>query len=162
MDTKIISLERLYEVTKSAKAEGKVIVSTSGCFDILHAGHVDYLEKAKEYGDILVVFLNSDESVRKLKGPERPIVNEDNRAIVLAGLGCVDYVSIFSDTDPCNQIQTIKPQLWVKGADYQGKTIPEKKVIDSYGGQIQYVRLKEGCSSTGIIEKIKHDLEMRK
>ena len=162
MDTKIISLERLYEVTKSAKAEGKVIVSTSGCFDILHAGHVDYLEKAKEYGDILVVLLNSDESVRKLKGPERPIVNEDNRAIVLAGLGCVDYVSIFSDTDPCNQIQTIKPQLWVKGADYQGKTIPEKKVIDSYGGQIQYVRFKEGCSSTGIIEKIKHDLEMRK
>ena len=156
MKSKIIDIDELSAKTEQSKKEGKRIVATGGCFDILHAGHVEYLEWAKKQGDILVVFLNSDESVKRLKGPERPIVNEENRATVLAGLEAVDHVCIFSDDDPCNVIRSIKPDIWVKGADYKDKLIPELTVLDSYGGRIEYADFKAGCSSTGIIDKIKY------
>lgn len=158
MKAKIVDLEKLSAKTEQLKREGKRIVATGGCFDLIHAGHVEYLEKAKEFGDVLVVFLNSDESVQSLKGPGRPIVDEENRAIVIAGLEAVDYVCIFSEADPCKVIAVVKPDVWVKGADYKGKAIPEQAVIDSYGGRIEYADFKAGCSSTAIIEKIKSDL----
>lgn len=155
MKNKIVDIERLVTTISDMKREGKKIVATGGCFDILHAGHVQYLEKSKEYGDILVLFLNSDKSIKQIKGNERPIVSEQERAEVVAGLGCVDYVCLFSETNPCRVIKEIQPDFWVKGADYEGKDIPEKKIIESYGGEIKYIRFKDGCSSTNIIEKIK-------
>lgn len=158
MKAKIVSLNELSEKIEQLKKEGKRIVATGGCFDLVHAGHVEYLEKAKEFGDVLVVFLNSDESVRMIKGAGRPIVSEENRAIVIAGFEAVDYVCIFSEFDPCKVIAAVKPDVWVKGADYKGKAIPEQAVIDFYGGRIEYADFKVGCSSTGIIEKIKNDL----
>ena len=155
MKNKIVKLDVLIKSIISKREEGKVIVATSGCFDILHAGHVQYLEKARECGDVFVLFLNSDKSVRQLKGPERPIVPEEQRAEVVAGLGCIDYVCIFNEMTPSEIIEKVKPDIWVKGADYQGVDIPEKKIIDTYGGIIRYIDFKEGCSSTNIIERIR-------
>ena len=155
MKDKIVSLDVLKKAISEQKKYNKRIVATSGCFDIIHAGHVEYLEAAKQYGDVMVVFLNSDRSVRELKGYNRPIVTENERAEVVAALGCIDYVCIFDESDPCRVIAEVTPDIWVKGADYEGKVIPEHGVIDSYGGKIVYADFKCGCTSTSIIEKIK-------
>lgn len=154
MKNKIICLEELTEHVKAEKAKGKRIVSTSGCFDILHAGHVTYLEEARQKGDVLIVLLNSDSSVYKLKGAARPIVPEDERAIVLAGLACVDYVCIFSEQTPCGIIEQIQPDIVVKGGDYQGTWIPEMDSVAAYGGSVVYASIVDGCSTTNIIKKI--------
>lgn len=154
MKSKIVSLDELKSITDNLKSKGKVVVATGGCFDILHAGHVQYLEQAKTYGDVLVLFMNSDSSVRRLKGPKRPIVSEEERAVVAAGLGCIDYVCLFNEDTPENVISEIKPDVWAKGADYEGKDIPEAKIINGYGGKIAYISFVEGCSSTNIVEKI--------
>lgn len=156
MKEKIVDLDTLIQRTAEAKAQGKKIVSTSGCFDLLHAGHVTYLEDAKRKGNILVVLLNSDISVQKLKGPERPIMPEEARAIVIAGLECVDYVCLFSQPTPCEIIARFKPDVVIKGGDYYRKHIPEMDTVAEYGGTVEYVSLVEGCSSTNIIEKIKN------
>ena len=155
MKEKIISIEKLTELSFKFKAEGKKIGATSGCFDILHAGHVTYLEEAKTKVDLLVVMLNSDSSVKTLKGEERPIVPAKERAAVVAGLGCVDYVCIFPELTPCSFYEQFKPDLIIKGGDYKGKHIPEKDIVKTYGGKVEYVSLVAGCSSTNIIEKIK-------
>lgn len=155
MRSKILNLSQITEISKHKKLEGKTIVATSGCFDILHAGHVTYLEETKKYGDILIVLLNSDSSVRKLKGPDRPIVSEDERATVIAGLGCVDYVCLFEEVTPCQAIECFRPDIWIKGGDYEGKHIPEMDIMSAYGGRVEYVCMIDGCSSTNIIEKIK-------
>jgi len=154
MKSKIVSLDELKSITDNLKSEDKVVVATGGCFDILHAGHVQYLEQAKAYGDILVLFMNSDSSVRRLKGPKRPIVTEEERAIVAAGLGCIDYVCLFNEDTPERVISEIEPDIWAKGADYEGKDISEAKIINGYGGKIAYISFVEGCSSTNIVEKI--------
>lgn len=155
MHNKIVELGKLKEIIIELKHQGKRIISTSGCFDILHAGHVTYLEEAKAKGDILIIFLNSDNSVRKIKGDERPIVPQEERAIVIAGLGCVDYVCIFDEETPCGVIEKVQPDVVIKGGDYRGKHIPEMDVVTNYGGKVEYVSLVEGRSSTNIIEKIK-------
>lgn len=155
MKNKIVSLDELQKQLAACKKDGKKIVSTSGCFDILHAGHVTYLEEAKAAGDILVVMLNSDTSVRGLKGEERPIVPQEERSVVIAGLGCVDYVVLFDDRTPCGLIDLLQPDVVIKGGDYEGKHIPEMDSVSRYGGAVQYVSIVEGCSSTNIIEKIK-------
>lgn len=154
MKDKIVTLEELKEHIDVEKRQGKHIVSTSGCFDILHAGHVTYLEEAKARGDILVVLLNSDSSVRGLKGDSRPIVPEEERAIVIAGLESVDYVCIFSEKTPCDVIARIQPDVVVKGGDYDGKWIPEMDSVAVYGGRVEYVNLVDGCSTTNIVKKI--------
>jgi len=154
MKSKIICLDELKSITTDLKSEGKVVVATGGCFDILHAGHVQYLEQAKTFGDVLILFMNSDSSVRRLKGAKRPIVSEEERAIVAAGLGCIDYVCLFDENTPEKVISEIKPDIWAKGADYEGKDIPESKIINGYGGRIAYISFVEGCSSTNIVEKI--------
>ena len=121
-----------------------------------HAGHVTYLEEARNKGDVLVVLLNSDSSVRKLKGETRPIVPQEERAIVLAGLACVDYICIFSEKTPCSIIDVIQPDIVVKGGDYDGKWIPEMDSVALYGGRVEYVSLVNGCSTTNIVKKIEN------
>lgn len=152
---KIISVEEMKNISRSYKERGIKIISTSGCFDILHAGHVTYLEEAKKFGDKLLIMLNSDLSVRNLKGEERPIVTEKERAIVIAGLEAVDYVVLFDDLTPCRLIEEIEPDIVIKGGDYEGVHIPEMDVVSKYGGIVKYVSMVKGCSSTNIIEKIK-------
>lgn len=156
MKNKIVTLEELKACIKKEKQKGRHIVSTSGCFDILHAGHVIYLEEARNKGDVLVVLLNSDSSVRKLKGETRPIVQQEERAIVLAGLACVDYICIFSEKTPCSIIDVIQPEIVVKGGDYDGKWIPEMDSAAAYGGRVEYVSLVNGCSTTNIVKKIEN------
>ena len=154
MRSKIVNAEELREKVKELKQQGKKVVATSGCFDIIHAGHVTYLEEAAAKGDIFVLFLNSDSSVKGLKGDFRPIVPENERAIVVAGLGCVDYVCLFSESTPCAMIDKIQPDSFIKGGDYEGKWIPEMDSVAKYGGKVEYVSMVDGCSTTNIIEKI--------
>jgi len=134
---------------------GQKIVFTNGCFDILHAGHVTYLEAAKAQGDVLVLGLNTDESVRRLKGPERPINNELDRAKVVGALQAVDYVVLFGEQTAEAVIAEVKPDVYVKGGDYTLDTLPEAKIVQSYGGKVAFIDMVEGRSTTNIINKIK-------
>lgn len=161
MRKKIITLDELEQEIQTARRQGQTVVFTSGCFDVLHAGHVTYLAEAKAKGDILVVLLNSDSSVRALKGSSRPIVPEHERAVVIAGLESVDYVCIFSDRTPCSIIDRIQPDIVVKGGDYAGIQIPEMEHTAAYGGRVDYVSMIDGCSTTNIIEKIKRTMEAK-
>jgi len=134
---------------------GQKVVFTNGCFDILHAGHVTYLEAAKAQGDVLVLGLNTDASVRRLKGPERPINNELDRAKVVAALKSVDYVVFFGEQTAEAVIAEVKPDIYVKGGDYTLDTLPEAKIVQSYGGKVAFIDMVEGRSTTNIINKIK-------
>ena len=135
------------------RRQGKKIVFTNGCFDILHAGHVRYLTAAKSFGDILIVGLNTDASVKKLKGDNRPVNNELDRAEVLLGLKAVDDVVFFGEQTAENLIAEIKPDIYVKGGDYTLETLPEAKIVQSYGGKVEFVQLVAGRSTTNIIKK---------
>ena len=132
----------------------KKIVFTNGCFDIIHAGHVRYLTAAKNFGDVLIVGLNDDESVRRLKGASRPINSQDDRAEVLLGLKAVDHVIFFGEQTAENLIAEVKPDVYVKGGDYTLDTLPEAKIVQSYGGRVEFVNLVAGRSTTKIVEKI--------
>jgi rfaE bifunctional protein nucleotidyltransferase chain/domain len=130
------------------------IVFTNGCFDILHPGHISYLREAKRLGDVLVVGLNSDESVKRLKGPTRPILNQDERATLIVALEMVDLVIIFDEDTPIETIETIKPDIHVKGGDYKAKDLPEYPIVKTYGGDVKILRFIDGQSTSGIIERI--------
>lgn len=134
--------------------QGKKTVFTNGCFDILHVGHVRYLTAAKNFGDVLIVGLNTDESVKKLKGASRPVNNQNDRAEVLLGLKAVDHVIFFGEDTAENLIAELHPDVYVKGGDYTLETLPEAKIVKAYGGQIELVKLVEGKSTTNIIKKI--------
>lgn len=134
---------------------GKKIVFTNGCFDILHVGHVRYMQEASKLGDILVVGLNSDSSVRRLKGPERPVNNEIDRAEILSSLGFVDYVAIFDEDTPYNLIKTIKPDVLVKGGDYKPADVVGRDIVEANGGKLVLIPFVEGKSTTSIINRIK-------
>ena len=136
------------------KLSDKKVVFTNGCFDIIHVGHVRYLTAAKKFGDVLIVGLNTDESVKKLKGESRPINNELDRAEVLSGLKAVDYVILFGENTAENLIAELKPDIYVKGGDYTLDTLPEAEIVQSYGGHVEIVNLVAGKSTTNIIEKI--------
>ncbi len=151
---KIKSRKDLAEVSKRLKSENAKIVFTNGCFDILHLGHVRYLKEAKKLGDVLIVGLNSDSSVRKLKGPDRPYVSELERAEILASLECVDYVSIFPETRPDNLIKIVRPNIHVKGGDYSMDELPEKNLVEQLGGRVVVIPPIKGRSTTNIIAKI--------
>ena len=157
----LIDREVSAQIFDSLRRQGKKIVFTNGCFDIIHVGHVRYLTAAKNFGDILIVGLNTDESVRKLKGNARPINNQNDRAEVLLGLKAVDYVIFFGEVTAENLISEIKPDIYVKGGDYTLDTLPEAKIVQNYGGRIELVNLVVGKSTTNIVEKIlaglKHD-----
>jgi rfaE bifunctional protein nucleotidyltransferase chain/domain len=155
MKNKIHTLGQLIPVIKTLKDQQKTIVFTNGCFDILHAGHVKYLQQAKAQGDILIVGLNSDKSVSAIKGPKRPIVEENHRAFVLAGLSCVDYITIFEAPDPFHVIQHIIPDILVKGADWAENDIIGGDIVKQSGGQVKCIHLVPDISTTEIIHRIK-------
>ena len=151
----LITKENIKKIIDELKKQNKKIVMTNGCFDILHAGHVIYLNESKKFGDVLIVGLNSDVSVKALKGPTRPINSELDRAEVLLGLKSVDYVILFDEISPVNLLDEIKPNIYTKGADYTLETLPETKTVQKNGGEIKFIKLVEGKSTTKIIDKIK-------
>jgi len=153
-DTKIKNLDVLAGIIEAEKARGRRIVFTNGCFDLLHVGHVKYLQKAKSFGDVLVLGLNSDASVRRLKGEKRPLIGEAERAHILAALDCIDYVVIFDEDTPLRLIETLKPAVLVKGGDYTPEGVVGKDLVESYGGRIELVTFVDGRSTTNIIDKI--------
>ena len=133
----------------------QTIVFTNGCFDLLHPGHVDYLTKARALGDVLVVGLNSDQSIKSIKGNDRPIHNQDFRLIMLQALKPVDAVVIFDEDTPVNVIQAVKPSIHVKGGDYVAESLPEYDIVKSNGGDVHILPFLDGYSSTAIINAIK-------
>ncbi|HWR38253.1 MAG TPA: D-glycero-beta-D-manno-heptose 1-phosphate adenylyltransferase [Patescibacteria group bacterium] len=156
---KIVKRDELTAWANQFRSAGRNIVFTNGCFDILHAGHVRYLTAARELGDCLLVGLNSDRSVRKLKGPDRPLNHEDDRAEVLAALAAVDGVVIFDDATAEGLVAEIRPDVYVKGGDYQLKNLPEADIVAGYGGQTILLPEVPGRSSSNIIRKIRQNHE---
>lgn len=161
---KIKSFEEIKEMVEKLRSENKKIIWTNGCFDLLHQGHVDYLQKAKGGRDVLILGLNSDESIRRLKGPERPIQSEKARAEILAALECVDHILIFQEITPEKYIKELEPDFFIKGGDYTIKTMSqnERKIVESYGGKIMFIPQTEGMSTTNLIEKIKRNGSLAK
>jgi rfaE bifunctional protein nucleotidyltransferase chain/domain len=155
MKSKIKDRAEIAKLVADARAQGKTVVFTNGCFDILHAGHVDYLEKARALGDMLVVAVNSDSSVRQIKGPKRPVICEEQRAAVLAGLGCVDFVVLFSEPAPAAIIRELLPNVLVKGADWPVDKIIGADTVLAAGGRVKRIEMLEGISTSQIIERIK-------
>ncbi|NLO43760.1 MAG: D-glycero-beta-D-manno-heptose 1-phosphate adenylyltransferase [Candidatus Cloacimonetes bacterium] len=154
LKSKIIPFSRIGALAHQLSASGKSIVFTNGCFDILHAGHVAYLSQAKALGDILVLGLNSDASVRRLKGASRPVNTQDNRALVLAGLSAVDYVCIFEEDTPYELIAEVLPDVLVKGGDWAPSDIVGSDIVLARGGKVLSLDFVEGLSTTGIIQKL--------
>ncbi len=149
----ILTRNVLIDVIKDLRENNIKIAATNGCFDILHVGHVKYLSEAKKFGDILIVGLNSDKSVKMLKGETRPINQQNDRAQVLAALNCVDYVVIFDEISPIELLKSIKPDVYVKGADYTLETLPEAKPLLELGINIKFVDFVLGKSTSNIIQK---------
>ncbi len=154
MKQKLKGRNDLLGIVKDLKAKRKRIIFTNGCFDLLHIGHVRYLEKAKTLGDILIVGVNSDTSVRKLKGPKRPILPEEERAEILSGLGCVDYVTLFNEIDPLNLITSLQPDILVKGGDWTKEKIVGREVVERSGGEVVIIPLVEKASTSNLIDTI--------
>jgi D-beta-D-heptose 7-phosphate kinase/D-beta-D-heptose 1-phosphate adenosyltransferase len=158
---KIKDKESLRGILEGLKAKGKRIVFTNGCFDLLHIGHIHYLEKAKSLGDILVVGVNSDRSVQRLKGPDRPILPEEERAEILSGLGCVDYVTVFDEPTPLDLISSLRPHILVKGGDWTKETTVGREVVEKLGGEVIILPFVEGSSTSNLIETILERYEKR-
>lgn len=151
---KVLALPALLSTLSDLRKQGKQVVTTNGCFDILHVGHLRYLQAAKAQGDILVILLNSDDSVRRLKGPQRPIVPEQERAELLAGLACVDYVTLFDTDTPVGVLTEIRPAVHVKGGDYQAETLPEAPILSQLGTRLAFIPMVAGASTTNIIQRV--------
>lgn len=150
----LIDRKDVASVCEGLRRLGKRVVFTNGCFDIIHAGHVRYLATARSFGDVLIVGLNTDESVRKLKGASRPINTQEDRAEVLLGLRAVDHVVCFGEATAEELIALVKPDVYVKGGDYTLETLPEAKVVQGYGGRVELVKPVAGRSTSNVIEKI--------
>jgi rfaE bifunctional protein nucleotidyltransferase chain/domain len=161
MREKIKAKEDLQRIVDDLKAKGERIVFTNGCFDLLHVGHIRYLEEAKALGDILVVGINSDRSVRNIKGPLRPILPEEERAEILSGLGCVDYITIFDEADPLELISSLQPHILVKGGDWIKETTVGKEVVERSGGEVIILPFVQGASTSNLIEAILERYEKR-
>ena len=160
MINKIKTISELENIIKKLKSSGKIIVTTNGSFDILHSGHVNLLEKAKNEGDILIVLLNSDSSIKRNKGEKRPIIPENDRAKMLAALECIDYVVIFVEDKPLGYLSRIKPDKHVKGGSFDAERLKEEReFISQWGGKHVHFSLEDGFSTTKIIEDIiqRHD-----
>jgi rfaE bifunctional protein nucleotidyltransferase chain/domain len=149
-----ISLSRLKTIRSGLKAEGKKVVFTNGVFDLIHSGHINYLSKAKKLGDVLIVGLNSDESVRRIKGSRRPILKEDERAFILSNLKPVDYVIFFDEDTPEKLISEIIPDILVKGADWVVEKIVGKDIVEKNGGKVMNIEFVNDQSTSKIIELI--------
>ena len=154
MDSKIKKISSLDRISRKTRSRKMKIVFTNGCFDILHVGHVEYLKKAKSLGDILIVGLNGDKSVRKIKGDSRPINNANDRARVLEALQCVDYITIFNDETPEKIIEILKPDVLAKGGDWKVKDIVGGDFVKKNGGRVVAIPFVHGYSTTRLIERI--------
>ena len=150
----VVDRQNIIPLIKDLKKQGLKIVTTNGCFDILHLGHLSYLKQAKSFGDILVVALNSDSSTKALKGDTRPVNNQNDRAELLSNLNCVDIVVIFDEISPEKLLVEIAPDIHTKGADYTIETLPEAKAIMNAGGKIEFIEFVQGKSTTNTIKKI--------
>jgi len=149
---KIVPLATAYELMEELKRRGQRVVFTNGCFDLLHPGHTRYLEEARKLGDLLIVAVNSDRSVRALKGPERPLQSESVRAEVLAALAAVDYVTIFDDLTPQTVIARMLPNVLVKGGDWEMHRIVGRAEVEAAGGRVVRIPIVKGCSTTALIQ----------
>lgn len=156
MITKVLPQDQLLSTLSAERAKGKRIVFTNGCFDLMHIGHTRYLQAARELGDVLIVGVNSDGSVRSLdKAPDRPIVPESQRAEVLAALGAVDYVVIFNEPDPLQLITSVQPDVLVKGGDWAIDQIVGRDIVEASGGVVKTIPLVPGMSTTGLLQRIR-------
>ena len=151
---KIVSIDEIEKISKSAGKKRRTIVTSNGCFDILHTGHVEYLEEASSLGDILIIGINSDSSVKKIKGKDRPVNSENDRASIVASLGFVDYCVIFNEDTPVELLNKIRPDIHVKGGDYRADEIIEKKIVEENGGIIKILPLVRGYSTTGLLDRL--------
>jgi rfaE bifunctional protein nucleotidyltransferase chain/domain len=155
---KVLDWDTLLQLRQRDRADGRVVVWTNGCFDLLHVGHVRNLEASRALGDVLVVGVNSDDSVRRLKGPSRPIVPAVERAEVVGALACVDHVVVFDELTPEASLERLQPEIHCKGADYappHGKPIPEARVVAAYGGRIEFLPLLPDVSTTDLISRVR-------
>jgi rfaE bifunctional protein nucleotidyltransferase chain/domain len=151
---KIVTWETLKTEVEKQRKEGKTIAFTNGCFDILHVGHVRYLQEARRLGDMLILGLNSDASVRSIKGDKRPLVPEGERAEVVASLTAVDFVTLFDETTPLKLIEHLRPDCLVKGGDWSEETVVGRDAVQSWGGRVAIIPLTPGASTTNIVEKV--------
>jgi D-beta-D-heptose 7-phosphate kinase/D-beta-D-heptose 1-phosphate adenosyltransferase len=152
--SKVKTVRRLKPILARLRRRGERIVFTNGCFDLLHIGHLRYLQRARRHGDRLVVAINSDRSVREIKGPPRPLLPQAERAELLAALSCVDFVTIFNEPDPLAVIAMLKPDVLIKGSDWGHNKIIGREVVERRGGRVRRVPLVKGVSTTRLIEKI--------
>lgn len=155
MNNKLKTWEEITDISRKLKEHSKTIVFTNGCFDILHAGHVKYLAEAKELADILILGLNSDSSVKRLKGNDRPINCEQDRAVVLSALCSVSYIVVFDEDTPYELINNIKPNILVKGGDWKPEDIVGHDIVSSYNGRVKSLSFIEGKSTTDIVNKLR-------
>jgi len=152
---KVVTIDAAKKIAVRLRRQGKVVAFTNGCFDVLHYGHIHYLERAKKANRTLIVGLNSDSSVKKIKGPSRPIVPQKQRAALVAALACVDYVIIFNDATPYRIINVLKPDVLIKGADWKGKKVVGSNIVKSWGGKVELVTYLKAYSTTKLIASIK-------
>ena len=151
----VLRRDNIAEFVRNLQKSGKTVVATNGCFDILHVGHVRYLQTTKSFADYSVVLLNSDKSVKSIKGDDRPINNENDRAEILCALTCVDYVVLFDEDSPRDLLDEIKPNVYTKGADYTMETLPEADIMKKNGTKVEFIDFVQGKSTTNVINKIK-------
>ena len=154
MTDKVKTQDELIPILDTLRKKGKKVVFTNGCFDILHVGHVRYLKEAKGYGDILIVAVNSDSSVKTIKGDKRPIVSQSERAEVVAALEMVDYVTMFDEDTPYNVIKKLQPDVLIKGGDWTIDKIVGRDIVEARGGKVIAIPFIEGASTTGIVERV--------
>ena len=151
---KVVKRGELEQLGEQLRRAGKTVVTTNGCFDILHVGHIRILQQARALGDVLIIGINSDASVRKLKGDSRPINNEDDRAELLAALSAVDYVTVFGEDTPVEFLKLVKPDVHVKGADYKPEQLAETPIVESFGGRVEILSLVPGRSTSNVVSRI--------
>ncbi|MFQ5869111.1 MAG: D-glycero-beta-D-manno-heptose 1-phosphate adenylyltransferase [Candidatus Zixiibacteriota bacterium] len=152
-----VTLNRLLSIRSKLKERGRTVVFTNGCFDLIHKGHLDYLRRSKSFGEVLIVAVNSDRSVRKIKGKGRPVLPQKDRAEIIAALEPVDYVFIFNEETPLRVINVLKPDILVKGADYELREIVGAREVKSWGGRVKRVKLTQGRGTREIIQTILRD-----
>ena len=150
---RLVSQDEILKIVREGQKLGKTFVATNGCFDILHVGHVRYLQKTKALADYSIVMLNSDKSVKMIKGEDRPINNEQDRAEILNALSCVDYVVLFEERSPANLLEAIKPDIYTKGADYTLETLPEREIVIRNNIKVEFIDFVAGKSTTNVIKK---------